>query len=122
MPHDAHEPRRFAALVSAGDFGVGLVLADALFVVYFLPEEYRWQVGLGAGVPNAGAAFTFDAGMLSLGGDILARFKAGEKVNVDMRIGAGKPLFFEKDNDMIRDIPFPLDLWPNIMVGVSFDL
>jgi hypothetical protein len=108
-----------------GDFGMaifGLVVADALFMVYLLPDHYRWQVGLSAGVPNAGMALTFDAGMVALGGTVLTRFKATDKLNIDFRLGTGFPLFFEKDTEMIRDINFPLDLWPDIMLGVSFEI
>jgi hypothetical protein len=108
-----------------GDFGLaipGLVIVDALFMVYFLPDTYRWQVGLGVGVPNAGMPFSFDAGMVSLGGTVLTRFKASDKLNIDFRLGAGFPLFFEKDNDVIRDTGFPLGLWPDLMLGVSFEL
>lgn len=108
-----------------GDVGLaifGLVIADALFMVYFLPDNYRWQVGLGAGVPNAGMPFSFNAGMVSLGGTVLTRFKASDKLNIDLRLGTGFPLFFEKDRDIIRDISFPLELWPDFMLGLSFTM
>lgn len=108
-----------------GDIGVaifGVVVADALFMVYFLPNHCRWQVGLGAGVPNAGMVLSFDAGMVSLGGAVLTRFKASDRLNIDFRLGTGFPLFFEKDQEMIRDIHFPLNLWPDIMLGVSFEM
>ena len=120
IEHRFNERSGLKADLGAAIFG--LVLADALFVVYLLPEQYRWQLALCAGVPNAGAPMTFEGGMVSLGGDILARFKATQKVGIDMRIGAGKPLFFEKDKDIIRDINFPLDLWPDFAVGVSIAL
>jgi hypothetical protein len=107
------------------DIGYGffvVLMADALFAVYFLPDTYRWQVGLGAGIPNAGVTLDFTGGMISLGGNVLTRFKASDKVNIDMRIGAGQPLFFEKDKEVIRDVKFPANLWPNFMLGVSIAL
>jgi len=108
-----------------GDIGLavfGLVLFDALLLFYFLPDNYRWQFGLAAGIPNAGMPLSLNAGMVSTGGSVFTRFKANKKLNIDFRIGAGFPFFFEKDRDIIRDINFPLNLWPDLFLGVSFDL
>lgn len=107
-----------------GDIGLaifGLVLFDALFLVYFLPDHYRWQVGLAAGIPNAGMPLSFNAGMVSAGGSVFTRFRANEKLNIDFRIGTGFPFFFEKDRNIIRDINTPLNLWPDLFLGVSFE-
>lgn len=104
----------------AGVSLLGTLVADAFLVVYLLPEKYRWQVNICAGMPNAATLFTFNAAMVSFGGSILTRCKITEKVSIDLRVGEGFPLFFEKDKDIIRDINFPFDLWPDFTLGVSF--
>ena len=106
-----------------GDAGLslfGTLVADAFLVVYLLPEKYRWQVNICAGMPNASIPLTFNAAMVSFGGSILTRCKITDKVSIDLRVGEGFPLFFEKDKDIIRDINFPFDLWPDFTLGVSF--
>ncbi len=105
------------------DIGIsflGILNADALLVVYLLPEKFRWELNICAGIPNIAAPITFEGAMISLGGSLLTRFKINEKVGVDLRVGEGFPLFFEKDKDVIRDINFPLGLWPDFVLGVSF--
>ena len=79
------------------DIGIsifGLLGADLLGVVYLLPEKYRWELDICAGIPVASTLVTFDGGMMSFGGSILTRFKINEKVSMDLRIGEGFPLFF----------------------------
>lgn len=105
------------------DIGVaifGLVVADALMVFYLLPDSNKWQVNICAGIPNTAVPFTFNAAMVSLGTSLLVRRRLTDRLNIDFRLGEGFPLFFEKDKDIIRDIHFPLNLWPDIMVGLSF--
>ncbi len=99
---------------------IGLLVADALVTVYLLPEDSRWELNICAGIPNFSTPITFEGAMLSFGGSLLTRFKINEKVSIDLRIGEGYPLFFEKDKDIIRDIHFPLNLWPDFVLGVSF--
>jgi len=107
------------------DIGIsffGLLGADALLVIYLLPEKYRWELNICAGIPSFSAPVTFEGAMISFGGSLLTRCKINEKVSIDLRIGEGFPLFFEKDKDIIRDIHFPLDLWPDFVLGVSFKI
>ncbi len=105
------------------DIGIsffGLLNADALLVVYLLPEKYRWELNICAGILNIATTIPFEGAMISLGGSLLTRFKINEKVSLDLRIGGGFPLFFEKNEDIIRDSNFPLGLWPDFVLGVSF--
>ena len=98
----------------------GLVVADALMVFYLLPEDNKWQVNICAGIPHTGAPFTFEAAMVSVGASVLVRRSLTERLNFEFRLGEGFPFFFEKDKDIIRDINFPLNLWPDIMIGLSW--
>jgi len=105
------------------DIGIspfGIATADGLLVVYLLPEKYRWELNICAGILTLSAPVNFKGAMLSFGGSLLTRFKISEKVGIDLRIGEGYPLFFEKDKDIIRDARFPLNLWPDLVLGVSF--
>ncbi len=106
-----------------GDLGVsvmGLLAADAFLVVYTLPPESSFRLNLLLGVPNTGAPLTFSAAMVSFGGSILFGFHLTENVIMDIRLGAGFPLFFEEGKKTIRDINFPLDLWPDLTISVDF--
>jgi hypothetical protein len=117
------EHRLDSRLGFKGDLGVsimGLLTADAFFVAYFLPPESNFRLNLLIGVPNAGVPLSFTAGMVSFGGSIQFGFHLTENVLMDIRLGAGFPLFFEEDKDVIRDIPFPLDLWPDFTISVDF--
>ncbi len=100
------------------DIGIsffGLLTADALLAVYLLPEKYRWELNICTGIPNFAVHFTFEAAMMSLGGSLLTRFKINEKVSLDLRVGGGIPLFFEKGEDVS-----PFGFWPDFVLGVSF--
>lgn len=100
----------------------GILVADAFLVVYLLPEKYRWQLNICAGIPNVGTPLTFSGAMVSFGGSILTRYKISEKVSIDLRVGEGFPLFFEKDKNIIRHINFPFNLWPDLTFSVNFAL
>ena len=105
------------------DIGVafyGLIVADAFMIFYLLPESNKWQVNICAGIPNTGAPFTFDGAMVSVGASVLVRRSLTERLNFEFRLGEGFPFFFEKDKDIIRDTQFPLNLWPDIMIGFSW--
>jgi hypothetical protein len=117
------EHRLDSRLGFKGDLGVsimGLLTADAFFVAYFLPPESDFRLNLLIGVPNAGVPLSFTAAMVSFGGSLQFGFHLTENVLMDIRLGAGFPLFFEEDKDVIRDIAFPLDLWPDLTVSVDF--
>jgi hypothetical protein len=106
-----------------GDLGVsvmGLLTADAFAVAYFLPPESDFRLNLLIGVPNAGVPLSFTAAMVSFGLSIQFGFHLTENVLMDIRLGAGFPLFFEEGKEVIRDIAFPLDLWPDFTISVDF--
>lgn len=107
------------------DIGIsflGLLCADALLVVYLLPEKCRWELNACAGIPSAITLITFESGLLSFGGGLLTRFKINDKVGLDFTVSEGFPLFFEKDKDIVSDNNFPLNLWPNFVLGVSIKI
>ena len=98
----------------------GIITADVLMFVYLLPDSNRWQVNSCAGIPNAGVTVLFNGAMVSAGASVLVRRRLTDRLNFDFRFGEGFPFFFEKDKDIIRDIDFPLGLWPDFMVGLSW--
>jgi hypothetical protein len=107
------------------DLGVGAtgtVVADAFMVVYLLPDTSRWELDLCLGMPNAGVPIGAGAGMVSLGLSLLVRRELGERMAIDLRLGEGFPLFFESGTDVVRDISFPLELWPDVTLGLSVRL
>jgi len=117
------EHRLDSRLGFKGDLGVsvmGLLAADAFIVAYFLPPESSFRLNLLIGVPNAGAPLTFNAAMISFGFSLQFGFHLSENVLMDIRIGAGFPLFFEADKEVVRDLPFPMDLWPDFTISVDF--
>lgn len=97
----------------------GTIEADAFYVFYLSPKDSEWQMNLLAGVPNAGIPLSLNAAMISFGSSIQFRKQLDKNTSFDFRIGAGFPLFFEKGKDVIRDINFPLNLWPDINVGYN---
>lgn len=100
----------------------GILVADAFLVVYLLPDSYRWHVNICTGVPNASVPLGANAVMVSLGGSLLVRYRITERRSMNLRLGEGFPLFFEKDKDIIRNINLPLGLWPDITLGLAFKL
>ena len=117
------EHRLDSRLGFKGDLGVsvmGLLTADAFFVAYFLPPESDFRLNLLIGVPTAGVPLSFNGGMVSFVGSIQFGFHLTENVLMDIRLGAGFPLFFEAGKDVVRDIQFPLDLWPDFTISVDF--
>jgi len=109
------------AKVDAGISLMGLIIADSYYVFYLRDEEEPVQVNLLAGITNAAVPIGFSAGMVALGGSVLTSITLSERVNLDFKIGAGFPLFFEKDTDIIRDISFPLNLWPDAGISLRFN-
>lgn len=98
----------------------GIITADVLMFVYLLPESNKWQVNICAGIPGSGIPFTFNEAMVSVGASVLVRRRLTDRLNFEFRLGEGFPFFFAKDKDIIRDIGFPLGLWPDIMIGLSW--
>jgi len=100
----------------------GTIVADAFFILYMLPKDCRLQVNILAGIPNVSILLSFNAAMVSFGASLLARYNFTDSVSMDIRLGEGFPLFFESGNEIIRDIHFPLDLWPDVTLGLNFKI
>lgn len=113
---------RFGLKSDAGIGIPGIIVVDAFGVVYLLPESSPWELNICAGIPNAGIPIGATAAMASFGASLLTRREFTERISADLRIGAGFPLFFEKDKDMIRDISFPFDLWPDLAFEICLKL
>lgn len=99
-----------------------LLVGNAAVAIYALPTENDWQVKLLLGVPTAGVPLTFDAGMLTVGGSLAASYRLENDVAIEFQIGESFPFFFEEGTDVIRDVGFPFNLWPDLALGVSFPL
>jgi len=107
------------------DLGIspfGLVTSDAFFAVFLLPRESRWRVNLLFGIPSAAMILTFNAGMISVGGSCSVGIWVNDRISLDFRLGMGFPFFFEKGEPVIRDIGFPLDLWPDAAFSLNIRL
>lgn len=98
----------------------GLLVWDLFAVIYLLPRDNPFRLNLLAGIPTAAIPLSFNAAMVSFGGSVVPGYNLSDSVSLDLRLGAGFPLFFEKDKEMIRDIRFPLDLWPDAAISLSF--
>ncbi|MBU8914201.1 MAG: hypothetical protein KOO61_09275 [Spirochaetales bacterium] len=97
-----------------------LLAADLCGVFYAMDAESPWQVNFLFGIPNAAMPLSFNAGFISVGGSIGVGYRFENDFGLDFRVGEGFPFFFEEGKDMIRDISFPFDLWPDVAFGVSF--
>ncbi len=105
------------------DLGVslfGLLVWDLFTVIYLLPRDNPFRLNLLVGIPTAAIPLSFNAAMVSFGGSVVLGYNLSDSVSLDLRLGAGFPLFFEKDKEMIRDIHFPLDLWPDGAISLNF--
>jgi len=98
----------------------GLLVWDFFTVFYLLPRDNPFRLNLLAGIPTAAVPLSFNAAMVSFGGSVVLGYNLSDSVSLDLRLGAGFPLFFEKDREMIRDIHFPLDLWPDAAISLNF--
>ena len=97
----------------------GLVTADAFGMICLLPYDHSYRLNLLLGIPNMATPLTFNAAMVSFGGSIEAGYWVNHRVSLNIRLGVGYPLFFERDKDVTRDIGFPLDLWPDFVFSVT---
>jgi len=105
------------------DLGVsllGLLVWDVFTVIYLLPRDNPFRLDLLAGIPTAAIPLSFNAAMVSFGGSVVVGYNLSDSLCLDLRVGEGFPLFFEKDKEMIRDIHFPLDLWPDAAISLNF--
>ncbi|MBA7474407.1 hypothetical protein ES707_09759 [subsurface metagenome] len=98
----------------------GLLVCDFFTVIYLLPRDNPFRLNLLAGIPTAAVPLSFNAAMVSFGGSVVLGYNLSDYLSLDLRLGAGFPLFFEKDKEMIRDIGFPLELWPDAVISLNF--
>ena len=102
----------------------GLLLADAFYVIYLLPKDHRLRFNLLIGMPTASAPMTFEAAMVSFGASMAGGYRFTDNFSMDLRLGAGFPLFFEPGKDVIRPVRmfFIPYLWPDVVLGFNFVL
>lgn len=98
----------------------GLLVCDIFTVFYLLPQDNPFRLNLLVGIPTAAVPLSFNAAMVSFGGSVVLGYNLSDSLCLDLRLGAGFPLFFEKGTEMIRDIHFPLDLWPDGAISLNF--
>ena len=98
----------------------GVLVWDFFAVIYLFPQDNPFRLNLLAGIPTAAVPLSFNAAMVSFGGSVVLGYSLSDSLFLDLRLGAGFPLFFEKDKEMIRDIHFPLDLWPDVVISLNF--
>ena len=113
---------RFVGVQAELGTNLQLVAMDAGMVIFILDEDQPWRLNVIFGIQNAAMPLTYPAGMLSLGGSAAMgyRFKSG--FTLDIRVGAGYPLFFKRDKDMTRNTGFPLNLWPDVAITGGFPI
>ena len=114
----------FALRTDWGGSLYGTIVGDLLAVLHAMPPASPLRIALLVGVPNASIVpICPPAGMVSFGGAILAGYRVTERIGIDVRVGAGFPLFFEEDRPMIRELPaFPLGLWPDVTLSAFLRL
>jgi hypothetical protein len=103
----------------------GLLLADVFYVVYLMPEESRFRVNLLFGIPTISTPITLEAAMVSFGASLAAGYRFTDTFGMDLRLGAGFPLFFERGKEVIRPVRIPLFipyLWPDLTLSANFRL
>lgn len=105
-----------------GDMGLSalgqMIALDALAFVDFIPDSQGLGLRAYVGIPNLSAAITFRGAMVSFGGALAAGWRVGTRSRMEIRIGGGFPLFFEKDEEIVRDIDFPLQIWPDAALSL----
>jgi hypothetical protein len=107
------------------DLGIsvmGLAVADLYGVIHITPPDNPWQLQVLLGLPAMGVPLTLWAPMISFGGAVGVGHNFNETIGLDLFLGAGFPLFFEEGKDKIRDIHYPLNLWPEAALSLRFGL
>ncbi len=79
-----------------------------------------WHLTMMAGIPNILAVPDLVGTMISFGGALELKRDLGEKFALSLRLGTGFPFFFEEGGALVRDIQFPLDLWPEASMTLTF--
>jgi len=103
---------RISLQAALGVSAMGLVAAEA-YVTCRLPLfDPPWGAHILFGIPNFLVVPTLEGAMLSLGGAFAIKRRFSDKISFHLRLGAGYPFFIEEDRPVLRDITFPLNLWP----------
>jgi hypothetical protein len=107
------------------DLGIsvmGLAVADLFGVIHVTPPDNPWQLQVLLGIPAMGVPLTIWAPMISFGGAVGVGHNFSDTLGLELFLGAGFPLFFEEGKEMIRDIHYPLNLWPEAGLSLRFGL
>ena len=94
------------------------IALDALAHFDLLPDSKGFNLRVYAGIPNLCVGITMQGAMASFGGSLAASWRVGARSRMEIRAGGGFPLFFEKDKEIVRDIDFPLGLWPDATLSL----
>ena len=116
---------RMGVRADVGAAFYGVLLADAFYVFYLLPAEHRLRLNLLLGIPNASAPLTMSEAMISFGASFAFGYRLTDTLSLDLRLGAGFPLFFDPDGELIRPVKiafFVPYLWPDLALSFNFAL
>jgi hypothetical protein len=113
---------RYLGLQADIGSSINVFTADLCGVIYLLDAANPWQVNLLLGVPNAGANWLFDEGMVTLGGSVGVSYRLSNDVSLGGLLGAGFPFFFVPGSgwETRPEADLPLGLWPDAAIFVSF--
>ena len=107
------------------DIGIaipGILTADTFIIINIYSLNPYWQFNICPGISNILTPIGANAFMIAPGVSIMIRHRLSRKLNFDFRFGEGFPLFFEKGKAIIRHIGLPFGLWPDISLGISFNM
>jgi hypothetical protein len=114
----------FAADVGSTLFsleGAFILSGDAYVVIHGLPPEDRLEASLRLGVPDWRVVFAGPAqAMVALGVSAQIGYAIVGPWNVFARAGAGVPWFVSSDGIALDRTSFPLGLWPDLSLGVTY--
>ena len=101
----------------------GTIVGDLFCVFHAMPPASQLRIALLVGVPNVSIVPCCPAAMVCFGGSVLLGYRFTERFGMDLRAGAGFPLFFEEGAPMVRDLEnMPLGLWPDATVSAYLRL
>jgi hypothetical protein len=92
----------------------GTVVGDLFCVLHAMPRSSPLRIALLLGASNVSIVPSVPAAILAPGASVLAGYRFSERFGVDVRFGAGYPLFLERGKPVIRGLEgMPLGLWPD---------
>jgi hypothetical protein len=101
----------------------GAVVGNLWCMLHAMPRASPLRLALLLGVTNVSIIPTAPAAMLAPGASVLAGYRFNERFGVDVRFGAGYPLFFERDKPVVRSLEgMPLGLWPDATISAYLRL